>query len=71
MPQKPVEVELTDQLPSTKYFRDRAARCNELAKDANLDPEIRESYLRMARSYLLMGKDVEGRRKKQPKMPPT
>ena len=67
MPQKAGEVQDTDQLPPAKYYRDRAARCSKLSNDPSLDPEMRESYLRMARSYLLMGKDVEGRRKKQGK----
>ena len=63
MPQKPVEVEGDDKLPSAKYFRDRAARCSDQRHQPR--PEIREIYLRMARSYLLMGKDLEGRRKRQ------
>lgn len=61
-------VEDNDKLPSLKYCRDRAAHCTELANDASSDPQVRESYLRMARVYLLLGKDVERRRKKLQKV---
>jgi hypothetical protein len=53
------------ELPSLKYYRDRVAHCTGLADDASSLPQVRESYLRMARSYLLLSKDLE-RRGKQP-----